>query len=111
MNETDSGTIERRLAHLEQVVNRGQLVIAGLAILLVLLIAWNVAGHFRVARPTRLTARELVVRRLSIVDERGNSRIALWIAKDGANVRLLDEKGTARVSLAVTKVSNWCERV
>jgi len=72
-------------------------------VLLVALTAFSAASRTREARAADSSARDLVVRSLTIVDEHGNRRILLTTKKDSAVLALFAEKGTMLADLAAAK--------
>lgn len=102
MNEANSAAIEERLARLERGVKRSKRTATATMVLLVSLIAWSAAARSGKAHAAGSGAGDLVARSLTIVDEKGTSRVFLGLT-NGPIVQLYDEKGTVRVVLGIIK--------
>jgi hypothetical protein len=100
----DSGAIEERLARLERGVKRGKCAARATMVLLVLLIGWSAAARSGKARAGS-GAGDLVGRSLTIVDEKGTTRVFVTVVKDSPAEVFYDEKGNRRIGLKVIKDS------
>jgi len=103
MNENDNGTIEERLARLERVAKRGKRVMTAVAVLVMLLIAWDVLAYTGRAWLAGLGAKDLVARSLRIIDQRGTSRVQIAVSKYGPEVIFRDETRKLRLALGLHK--------
>lgn len=101
MSQSDIEVIEERIASLEhqaRLWRRGGT--ATMTLLGVLLVLSFVGGPER-ARATGTDARELVVRKITVVDEQGRPGIVLEVDKRGAVLRLVGEHGKSSLGLEV----------
>jgi hypothetical protein len=103
MNANDLDAIGERFTRLEREVRLWKRAATVTIVLLVVLIAFSSTPRTREARAADSSARDLVVRSLTIVGEDGKRRIALATGEDGPGLTLLDEKGTPRVILLASK--------
>jgi len=102
MNQTDLEAMGERLGRLERELRLWKRAAMATVVLLLALLAFGPTPRTREARAADSSAKELVARSLTIVDEQGNRRIAL---DSRPAVMLYDEKGTLRASLAATNDS------
>ena len=93
MNENDFGAVGERFTRLEREVRLWKRAATATIVLLVALIAFSPTLRTREARAADSSAKELVLRSLTIVDEQGNRRILLD-SKDTPMLALDHEKGT-----------------
>jgi hypothetical protein len=102
MNETDTGTIEERLARLERGLKRGKRAVTAMMVLLAFLLVWNgvMRGGKVHAAPDAV---DLVAKSLKIVDEKGSTRVFLLVNEEGPSMFMTDEKRKIRVGLSVGK--------
>jgi hypothetical protein len=104
MNANDVEAIGERFTRLEREVRLWRRAATATTVLLVALIAFSPTRKTQEARAADSFAKDLVVRSLAIVDERGIPRIVLDSNKNTPRLRFSDEKGTTRAALGVDKV-------
>jgi hypothetical protein len=103
MNTNDLEAIGVRLKRLEREVGLWKRAAMATIVLLVALVPFSLITRTREARAADSSVKDLVVRKLTIVDEQGNRRIALATQADRAVLMLFDENGTLRASLVDLK--------
>jgi hypothetical protein len=74
-------------------------------VLLVSLIVWSVAVRSGKVQAAGSGAGDLVARSLTIVDEKGTTRVFVTVVKDSPAEVFYDEKGNRRIGLTVIKDS------
>jgi hypothetical protein len=99
MNASDVEAIEERFTRLERSVRLWKRAATVTIVLLVAIIAFTSTPRMREARAGDSSAKNLVAKSLTIVDEHGKPRIKLASIENSAALVLYDEKGTIRASL------------
>jgi len=103
MNANDIEAIGERFTRLEREVRLWKRAATATIVLLVASVAFSPTPRMREARAANSSARDFVVRSLTVVDDQGTPRAGLGSGKDGLGLVLSDEKGTGRASLAALK--------